>query len=287
MKKSIIYSYRKDDTKSGKLLFTEDMALEKNYPNTFGVSKVAMDNYDEIKSNINLDIKVGADTNEEEDDQVDTESKVIIIGNSPILLENEYGSLIDSYDVVIRINKCPTIGFEKHIGSKTDIWATSKNGKAGYGKNFIPNNYQKLKYIWKRAPKTELVSLPTDTSLPTYTMYKTPEFRKQKHWIKLFDINKEYKSKPLGNMELDTGLLTILTAMKFYSDITIHGFTFYEESNGKITAYYRNSELDSNGNHFEDKWWNQQKKYFATKNNNKFKLKIVNNFISDGKIKKL
>ena len=41
--------------------------------------------------------------------------KVIIIGNSPIVLDNDYGSRIDSYDIVIRINHCPTIGFENNI----------------------------------------------------------------------------------------------------------------------------------------------------------------------------
>ena len=51
--------------------------------------------------------------------------KVIVIGNSPNTLKNKYGSLIDSYDVVIRINKCTTKGFEENIGSKTDIWATT------------------------------------------------------------------------------------------------------------------------------------------------------------------
>jgi hypothetical protein len=57
----------------------------------------------------------------------DTESRVIVIGNSPSVLDHELGEIIDDYDVVIRINRCPTKGYEKNIGSKTDIWATTRN----------------------------------------------------------------------------------------------------------------------------------------------------------------
>ena len=48
----------------------------------------------------------------------DSVKKVIVIGNSPSILEKDYGSKIDSYDVVIRINHCPTAGYEKKIGKK-------------------------------------------------------------------------------------------------------------------------------------------------------------------------
>ena len=53
--------------------------------------------------------------------KLDTTSRVIIIGNSPSILLQEYGELIDSYDVVIRVNRCVTKGFEKYIGKKRKI----------------------------------------------------------------------------------------------------------------------------------------------------------------------
>ncbi|RXN31321.1 CMP-N-acetylneuraminate-beta-galactosamide-alpha-2,3-sialyltransferase 1-like protein [Labeo rohita] len=42
-----------------------------------------------------------------------------VVGNSANLLGSHYGSLIDFHDVVIRINKGPTKGYEKDVGSKT------------------------------------------------------------------------------------------------------------------------------------------------------------------------
>jgi hypothetical protein len=36
-----------------------------------------------------------------------------------VLLNREYGKIIDSYDFVIRFNMAPTLGYEKFVGSKT------------------------------------------------------------------------------------------------------------------------------------------------------------------------
>lgn len=55
----------------------------------------------------------------------------IVVGNGGSLLDREMGNLIDSYDTVVRINRCKTDGFEKHVGSKTDIWVVSVHGALG------------------------------------------------------------------------------------------------------------------------------------------------------------
>ena len=45
----------------------------------------------------------------------------IIVGNSPSLLDHEYGEFIDSFPTVVRFNGYKIFGYEKHVGSKTDI----------------------------------------------------------------------------------------------------------------------------------------------------------------------
>ena len=42
-----------------------------------------------------------------------------VVGNSPNILEKEYGESIDNHDVTIRCNRSFVEGFEKHVGSKT------------------------------------------------------------------------------------------------------------------------------------------------------------------------
>ncbi|XP_042484364.1 beta-1,6-galactosyltransferase GALT29A-like [Macadamia integrifolia] len=44
-----------------------------------------------------------------------------VVGNSGILLKTEYGELIDSHDIVIRLNNARTEGFQRNVGSKTNI----------------------------------------------------------------------------------------------------------------------------------------------------------------------
>ena len=64
--------------------------------------------------------------------------------------------------------------------------------------------------------------------------------------------------KPFGlKKELDTGLITIITACRFFKDVTVHGFTFGTQSDDdtNLAGYYRKSELDENGKHHEDDAW--------------------------------
>ncbi|XP_029976974.1 CMP-N-acetylneuraminate-beta-galactosamide-alpha-2,3-sialyltransferase 2-like [Salarias fasciatus] len=42
-----------------------------------------------------------------------------VVGNSGNLIGSHYGSLIDGHDIVIRMNKGPTEGFEADVGNKT------------------------------------------------------------------------------------------------------------------------------------------------------------------------
>lgn len=47
--------------------------------------------------------------------------KVAVVGSSGRLLKTKHGKKIDSYDDVIRFNRAPTKGWEKHCGSKTTL----------------------------------------------------------------------------------------------------------------------------------------------------------------------
>jgi hypothetical protein len=46
---------------------------------------------------------------------------IALIGNSDSILDEEYGYIIDSHKQVVRFNNAITEGFEKYVGSKTDI----------------------------------------------------------------------------------------------------------------------------------------------------------------------
>ena len=210
--------------------------------------------------------------------KLDTTSRVIIIGNSPSILLHEYGEQIDSYDVVIRLNRCVTKGFEKYIGNKIDIWATT-HGTERFREmeDFVPENYSEIKYLWKRTRKVNLKCLPEDfPEVKEHVMYKAPSDFKKYFAAYLNDFEIEH--------EPDTGLLTILTSLKFYTDITVHGFTFYtEHKKHSVEGYYRESEVDEDGKHPEDKYWNKQiKTGFGSEDEGRKKQKILKELTTKG-----
>ena len=52
-------------------------------------------------------------------------NKTILIGNGPSALDHKFGSLIDSYETVVRFSWYHTKGYEDYVGAKTDIWFTT------------------------------------------------------------------------------------------------------------------------------------------------------------------
>lgn len=54
-------------------------------------------------------------------------STCAVVGNSGILLNNAYGKLIDSHEIVIRLNNAKTDHYESKVGSKTNISFINSN----------------------------------------------------------------------------------------------------------------------------------------------------------------
>ncbi|GLJ56073.1 hypothetical protein SUGI_1203780 [Cryptomeria japonica] len=50
-----------------------------------------------------------------------------VVGNSGILLQKPHGPLIDSHDMVIRLNNARTAGFQNNVGSKTTLAFVNSN----------------------------------------------------------------------------------------------------------------------------------------------------------------
>lgn len=50
-----------------------------------------------------------------------------VVGNSGILLNTEHGNLIDSHEVVIRLNNARTRNFERNVGKKTSVSFVNSN----------------------------------------------------------------------------------------------------------------------------------------------------------------
>ncbi|XP_061878239.1 ST3 beta-galactoside alpha-2,3-sialyltransferase 3b isoform X1 [Entelurus aequoreus] len=63
-------------------------------------------------------------------DELDSLSckRCIIVGNGGILSDKSLGSVIDDYDVVVRLNEAPVAGYSKDVGTKTTLRITYPEG---------------------------------------------------------------------------------------------------------------------------------------------------------------
>ena len=54
--------------------------------------------------------------------------KVLLVGNGCSAIDQKMGKVIDSeFDLVLRMNRFKTEGYEEYVGSKTDVWVVSDN----------------------------------------------------------------------------------------------------------------------------------------------------------------
>ncbi|MGM0444400.1 MAG: glycosyltransferase family 29 protein [Fibrobacterota bacterium] len=145
------------------------------------------------------------------------ENKICIIGNGSSLLKYEYGPLIDTFGTVGRINNFSTAGYERHTGTKWDIWFNGAN--------------QKLR---KRTvhPDRTIVIIPPDIlkrkgtaihsrirrrlSAPSYELVPAQFWQ---------DLERQY-----GIHRFTTGTAALLWAIEIYGEVYIAGFDFFLES---------------------------------------------------------
>jgi len=95
--------------------------------------------------------------------------EILLIGNGPSCLDNEYGELIDSHDIVVRFNNFETESFEKFVGTKTNYWVktimSNKHDNVNFEQKFfvypsiVAPNIQKINELNKNGHIIVPVSL--------------------------------------------------------------------------------------------------------------------------------
>ena len=133
----------------------------------------------------------------------------IVIGNSATLLLKENGSLIDGFKHVIRLNSYITEGYEKFVGSKTDIWARAKNHEIEYRDGTLFEEVW-LKPGWNRGNVNGRVT--RHTGIPVYNSDKS----------NIIDL----PASSFSGASWTTGFCAIKFALERYEHVTITGFNF-------------------------------------------------------------
>ena len=92
--------------------------------------------------------------------------KVVVVGNGESVLNHTYGDFIDKCDRVIRINKFVINGYEKHVGSKLDIYCAKWHKITYRDKHFLQQHNE----FWFPHPKP-----PTGWGALKGAIYETQE----------------------------------------------------------------------------------------------------------------
>ena len=157
--------------------------------------------------------------------------KVLLMGNGSSVLEYEYGNLIDSkFDLIFRINRFRTIGFEKYAGTRTDSWIT-----VDYVADWIINQDQ--------TDNCEATNLDILNKISKVYFF-LPEFKYmyENNRIKNLKLDTEkYQMLPVSIEQTinsivnfrpqwpSTGSIALQLLVNNYQNIYIHGFDFYDE----------------------------------------------------------
>ena len=147
--------------------------------------------------------------------------KVILIGNGSSVLDNEMGEYIDSeFDLVYRINRFKTKGFENYVGSRVDGWFLADTGVQWIinPKEEIEGSmrYTDFKYIFIYVPnfkydtgELKYIQDPDDDGIQMISPVHEDNINS------IVDFNPNWPT---------TGLVTIQFLIETYGKIYMHGF---------------------------------------------------------------
>jgi len=155
-----------------------------------------------------------------------------IIGNSGSILSAENGNIIDRHDFVIRMNQARVRGYEKYVGSKTNLRILNLhsflalNGvdeqelKATFS-SFSSDIFKELR------EKNYLTKYHSDLSI-AITKYPDIKFDK-------ITLQSDLILRRIAGQEPTTGLIALILALKYFNKISCYGFDFYD---GSVDHYF-------------------------------------------------
>jgi len=153
-------------------------------------------------------------------------SSCILVGNSPLIKECNIGKKINSFDYVVRLNDAPTSGFEKQVGSRTDLRVLNRTlqKEKGVG-NLNSNRSGVLKNF-----KSDVLLYPTPPDIEQDAREKLVN---SKNIYSVSDFFRTYKKaieKELGIKRLSTGLFSTILLVHIFESVALINFDFYSSS---------------------------------------------------------
>lgn len=176
------------------------------------------------------------------------EKKIVIVGSSDIMLENNLGSEIDNFDIVVRFNRAPVFNFENYVGSKTDVRFVNSHAV----KN-TPKQNEDLKFL----PSVKNQIICSDFNINDNDFYRVFDKSCTYKQINRFSNFKKFKNNILDKLDINLNMKAPepsvgLNAICYYINEgyipTIYGFHLHDE-NRNVSPHYWKKKLSVGGCH--------------------------------------
>ena len=139
--------------------------------------------------------------------------KAIIVGNSSNILESKNGTLIDSFDKIIRLGQFVISGYEDQVGTRTDICIT----RWGKYTKITSTDRQQIGDVWFPHPEPPNKFSDRYYSGAEHACNLAEYSITNEKYIEIGDMCTELKSP-----DLTLGTASILMAQKYLSEYDIY-----------------------------------------------------------------
>ncbi|XP_061484235.1 type 2 lactosamine alpha-2,3-sialyltransferase isoform X2 [Rhineura floridana] len=178
--------------------------------------------------------------------------KCVVVGNGGILRNKSLGETIDSYDVVIRMNNGPVLGYEEDVGRKTTFRLFYPESVFPDTIHYDPNTTAvlvvfktpDLKWLWDLLSGQHLIRTNAFWKKPaTQMIYKANQIRILDPTI-IKKTAYEFLHLPTALSKHEkpkhptTGLIAIAFAFHICSEVHLAGFKYNFEDRNSSLHYY-------------------------------------------------
>ena len=171
---------------------------------------------------------------------------IAVIGNSSNVMMDEIGSEIDRYDVVCRMNNYQIAGYEKYIGTKTDLYITSLSNTPEITEEELSQQSIKSVFVSRPISTKYAYNVALFEMLKNYKNVKKydPVFVSEQSFDELYQFlgltNEDDGRNPTSGL---TFLYCFLNYIKF-KKMYITGFDFFNPNNPNGMHYYKGDYYD-------------------------------------------
>jgi hypothetical protein len=184
-------------------------------------------------------------------------SSCAVVGSAGKLLNQRYGELIDSHDIIIRSNQAPSIGYESHVGSRTDIRILNCHNFSPHFLDSSKNLTTPLELLsfdndFVLKLKNEHIVVKNNFSVSDGGVKSVFEIMQNNNCkVHLFDdfININKIENLLDIVDSSCGFLGILLAKKLFSSVSCFGFTFHQEEDLSSRHYFEEIKQPNPSSH--------------------------------------